>query len=301
MKGSLIFAILLGSGVVASVCHLTNSETTVKQKAGVTYVQSTPATVMMGLNLDSLQAIRDIAGSAAMSGDFIAANDAGLHLRDVLTPKLLTLSGAEGNRLQHLYQTHLIVAVRFGRWEEVLTDPSSEIEGYAALLCHFAKGMAYARLHKLPAADDELQLVELECINPELKYSTGNARAVYGHAVIAKALLTGVIATERKQYNKAVKVFETAIVKEDSLPLARHAEWILPVRHYLGDLYLRMNEYRKAAAVFMEDEKRHPDNIWSLQGLILAYKAANDAAAMNKIKEMIAKIYAGRKIERPVF
>jgi predicted Zn-dependent protease len=58
--------------------------------------------------------------------------------------------------------------------------------------------------------------------------------------------------------------------------------WYYPVRQSLGAALLKSNRPKDAAAVYQDDLRRHPDNGWSLYGLMLAQRAqglTKDAAA----------------------
>jgi tetratricopeptide (TPR) repeat protein len=241
------------------------------------------------------------AGNAMMSGDYVAANNASAHLKDELTPDNLAMPGADGNMWQYIYQTQLLTLVRFGKWEEALRDKTVDTLVYAALLSHFARGMAEARLHRINAAEDELEWLEAALMDAGLKISSDLLEAMYCPGTIARDILTGVIAAEKKKYREAITTLEEAVVTEDALPQGKIRYWMLPARHYLGDVYLQMKEYQKAIHVFNADLAINSGNIWALQGLILAYTAVNDATGIKNTREKMANNYSGRRIERPVF
>lgn len=241
------------------------------------------------------------AGNAMMSGDYITANDASARLRDGLSPGNLAMPGADGNMWQYIYQTQLLTLVRFGKWEEALRDAPVDTLVYAALLSHFARGMALAHLQNTAAAEDELEWLEAALMDSGLRISSDLLEAVYRPGTIARDILTGVIAAGKKEYRKATTALEEAVATEDALPHGKIRYWLLPARHYLGDVYLQMKEYQKAISVFNADLQINSGNIWALQGLILAYAAINDATGIKNTREKMANNYSGRRIERPVF
>jgi tetratricopeptide (TPR) repeat protein len=296
MKKALFFAIFLSVCFIAVAFKLhqrSNSKPVVKHETPV---------VRSGIShFYTLFATHMKAAKAMMSGDYVTANNASLHLRDALTPGNLAMPGADGNMWQYIYQTKLLTLVRFGKWEEVLRDTPADTLVYAALLSHFARGMAQVRLHNADAADDELEWLEAALMDSGLRISSNLLEAMYCPGTIARDLLTGVIAAEKKKYGEAITTLEKAVETEEALPQGKICYWMLPVRHYLGDVYLQMKDYQKAIHVFNADLQINSGNIWALQGLTLAYTALHDATGIKNTREKMANKYAGITIERPVF
>lgn len=296
MKKALFFAICFCVCfiVVAFTLHQSSNTKPLLQ-------QKMPAIQSRITRFYTLYATHMKAGNAMMNGDYITANDASARLRDGLTPANLAMPGADGNMWQYIYQTQLLTLVRFGKWEEVLRDRPVDTLVYAALLSHFARGIALVRLHHTDTADDELEWLEAALMDARLGISSDLPGAVYSPGAIARDILTGIIAAGKKQYHKAIGALEKAVATEDALPQGKIRYWVLPARHYLGDVYLQMKEYKKAISVFNTDLQINSGNIWALQGLILAYAAINDVTGIKNTREKMAKNYAGRRIERPVF
>lgn len=243
------------------------------------------------------------ADDAMMNGNYLAACEACESLRDELSPNDLAKPGAEGNMCQYLYQTQLLSAVRFGRWAEILRYRSFYVDTlvYAGLLSHFARGMALAHIENPAAADGELALLRLALLDEGLKASSDLLAPVYEPGTIACAILSGTIAAQKKQYQQAITSFEKAVATEDALSKGKLRYWALPARHYLGNIYLQMKEWRKAIEVFNTDLQQNPGNIWSLQGLVIAFTATHNATGIKDIREKMANSYSSGIIERPVF
>ncbi|PWV48939.1 tetratricopeptide repeat protein [Chitinophaga sp. S165] len=241
------------------------------------------------------------AACAIMSGDYSVADAAAVVLRKELTPELLVIPGPFGTYMQYGYQTKVLSDVRFGKWEELLKEETVDTLAYAAVLSHFGKGIANARLHKLNDADSELRALEV-CIHaPELKEATNEIDAFYEPATIARDILKGVIATERKQYKQAIAAFERASITDDSLSYGEPRYWLLPARHYLGDVYLQMKNYKKAIEVFNQDLELNPGNIWAFNGLLAAYTATSNTKDITTTKEKMKKADLHAAIGKPVY
>jgi tetratricopeptide (TPR) repeat protein len=238
---------------------------------------------------------------AIMSGDYAVANAAAVLLRKELTPQHLSIPGPFGTYMQYGYQTKIFSDVRFGKWEELLKEQPVDSFAYAAVLSHFGRGIASARLHKLSDAEMELQSLEKSMTSPELKVATIEIDAFYEPATIARDILKGVIATERKQYKQAIAAFERASITDDSLSYGEPRYWLLPARHYLGDVYLQMKNYKKAIEVFNQDLEVNPGNIWGFNGLLVAYTAISNTKGITTIKEKMKKADLQAAIAKPVY
>lgn len=241
------------------------------------------------------------AACALMSGNYAVAGAAAAVLRKELTPQLMSIPGPFGTYMQYGYQTKVLSDVRFGKWEELLKEKPVDTFAYAAVLNHFGRGIANARLHKLSDADLELQSLEKSLAAPELKLATNQIDAFYEPATIARDILKGVIATERKQYKAAIAAFERASATDDSLSYGEPRYWLLPARHYLGDVYLQMKNYKKAIEVFNQDLELNPGNIWGFNGLLAAYTATSNTKGITTTKEKMKKADLHAAIGKPVY
>ena len=93
------------------------------------------------------------------------------------------------------------------------------------------------------------------------------------------------MAAKQKDYTKAIRLLNEAVVLEDALIYNEPKDWLLPVRAYLGNVLLRAGNATKAAAVFTEDLKENPNNHWSLYGLYQALQQQQKTAAAKEIKK----------------
>ncbi|KAK3264220.1 hypothetical protein CYMTET_27028 [Cymbomonas tetramitiformis] len=61
-----------------------------------------------------------------------------------------------------------------------------------------------------------------------------------------------------------------AVAEQDSLPYGEPETWYLPVRQCLGAVLYHMGNFSEAAAAFRKDLLQHPNNAWSIWGLVNA-------------------------------
>jgi tetratricopeptide (TPR) repeat protein len=171
------------------------------------------------------------------------------------------------------------VLVRFGKWNEIVEQ---ELPKDRNLYCNtaatilYAKGVAYAAMGNVPAAEKE-QAAFREAAKrvPETRYMH-NVQCVKLLA-IAEQMLDGEIAYRRGQHDIAFAHLRQAVVLEDDLPYDEPWGWMQPVRHALGALLLEQGRAAEAEVVYREDlglagnlprAQVHPDNLWSLRGLL---------------------------------
>jgi len=84
---------------------------------------------------------------------------------------------------------------------------------------------------------------------------------------VAEAMLDGEIAYRKGDYPTAFARLEHAVELDDGLNYDEPWGWMQPARHALGALLLEQDHLQKAKAVYREDLKLHPHNMWALHGL----------------------------------
>ena len=216
----------------------------------------------------------------------------------------LLMPGALGNYIQYIYMTPLLVDVRFGNWNSLLSMPQPDPSMiYANILYHFGKGMAFANHSKIIEAKNELaQMQQLMKDNTLAIPLTPFSSALEG-AVIAENLLLGTIALKEKKYNDAIVVFEEAAVTEENMVYNEPRDWMLNPKHYLGNAYIKAGQLDKAKKILQQDLLNNNENGWALFGLwqaLTAEKKKNEAA---KVLARFRKAFdkADKKLYGPVF
>lgn len=69
-----------------------------------------------------------------------------------------------------------------------------------------------------------------------------------------------------------------AVAAEDALAYNEPADWLLPVRPYLGATLLDAGRAGEAARVYAQDLRVYPKNGWSLYGLAQAQRRQGQSA-----------------------
>jgi tetratricopeptide (TPR) repeat protein len=185
--------------------------------------------------------------------------------------------------LQHYYALPLHARVRFGRWDELLTDvlPPDVAEPYPMAVWHYARGTALVRKGRIADARAALERIDRVAADPalgEARIKNINAAAVL--ARIAALTLRADIEWASRRPERASPLLAQAVTLEDGLTYDEPHLWLAPTRHALGAALLAEGRGRDAERVYREDLKHYPDNGWSLAGLerALRLQGRNEAA-----------------------
>jgi tetratricopeptide (TPR) repeat protein len=240
---------------------------------------------------------------ALMAGSYKQAMNAAEELQKEIPPFYLSAPGALGNFVQYLEESKLFTQVRFGKWDDILNTPVVDTLSFTPVLQHFARGIAYAKSSKIDEANKELEGVRLKMNNASLKEPLVPFNSTYDCSVIAEKLLAGIIAEQQHDYTNAIAYLQQAVDAEDKLIYNEPRDWPLPTRQYLGNALLRAKKYKQAEEIFKKDLVINPQNGWSLMGLQMVYKAANNNGALANVNSRIkdAWIIKDTNVERPVF
>jgi tetratricopeptide (TPR) repeat protein len=203
-----------------------------------------------------------------------------------------------GGMMQHLALTPLYMRVRFGLWDEVLTEPESDADlPFMRAIRHTARGLAFAARGDLDAADAELAALTPLRGDPALEglwvSSVNPASSV---VAIAHEVLQGELAAKRGRAAEAVRHFDQAVALEDGLTYMEPPDWPLPVRQLQGAALLEAGRLREAEAAFRGDLRKFPDNGWSLSGLQATLERQGRAAEAAEVKARFDAAWSGADV-----
>ncbi|HET9439103.1 MAG TPA: hypothetical protein VFO52_02985 [Longimicrobiales bacterium] len=231
--------------------------------------------------------------AATMAGREKTAVEAALKTRALTNQEMLRVPGL--GALQHYLVTPLYAYVRFGRWQDVLAEPSPPADlPYPLGVWHYARVLAYVATGDVSRAETELRSLQAQRESPALSgvtiWGLNSAKAVLDIAVEAAqaeiALKKGHVGTALTHLRKGAEL-------EDALIYDEPPTWHLPVRHQLGAVLLRAGLVKEAEQAYREDLKRHPQNGWSLFGLAQALRARNQLAQAQQIETQLAQSWKG--------
>jgi tetratricopeptide (TPR) repeat protein len=165
--------------------------------------------------------------------------------------------------------------VRFERWDEILADKGPRLSTpFTNGAWRYARTLAQLGKDNVAEAEREFAQLQTLLADPSLKeqttFSTNNGLAILR---VASEVAAGEIAAHRKDWDKALLHLERGVRYEDALIYQEPADWHSSVRLNLAAVLLQSGRADEAEAVYWEDLRNNPGNVWTLFGLLQAQKA----------------------------
>ncbi|QHT66491.1 hypothetical protein GXP67_07385 [Rhodocytophaga rosea] len=144
--------------------------------------------------------------------------------------------------LQVFYSLPVYTNIRFGKWNEILTEPYPGKELlHASAMWHYGRGLAFTAKGKL-----DLAAKELSALDSLSKDSLANQDYVTSQMIaIAIKNVGGEIAARQKNYPEAINLLKEGVRLEDDLKYDEPRTWPQPLRHTLGLYYWKRDCLRK--------------------------------------------------------
>ena len=179
--------------------------------------------------------------------------------------------------------TPWLAYVRFGRWQQMLTEPKPpEQQPYATGIWHYGRALAFVARDQAPRAQAELEALTT-VMGHRAFATTLKDLPLLTNLQLASRIVKGEIAARAGRHDEAVVTLREAVAIEDALPYAEPPLWHQPTRQVLGALLLEAGRAGEAETVYREDLVRVRENGWSLFGLTRSLEVqgkTTDAAAV---------------------
>jgi len=238
-----------------------------------------------------------MSGTATLEGNskwaMIGANETANHVH----PKTMIEPG--WSTLQHYYVIPYYVAVKFGKWDDILKMKLvSDTLKYPKAVSHYAKGMAYLGKNDLRKAKAELMRLEVLVYDKSLeKMTIWEINSMHSIVEIAAKVLKAEILASERNYTQSIHLLQKAVAIEDGLNYNEPPDWFFSVRHHLGAIQIEAGRYDDAIKTYQEDLKRLPKNGWAHHGLKLAYEKLHNKAKATEMEQLISKSWATADIK----
>ncbi len=184
-------------------------------------------------------------------------------------------------------------AARFGRWDEILATPAPlDQKGFVQGMWHYARGMAFARRQQFEKADMELDAIDEILRTGDLTDYKARKNGSVPTLEIARYVLAGETASERKEYQRAEALLRKAVYFQDHLEYDEPEDWYYGVRLSLGNVLLKGNRPTEAQAEFEQDLVKHPENGWALFGLAQSLREQGKTAEADAVDARFKKAWA---------
>lgn len=185
--------------------------------------------------------------------------------------------------LQDFLSTPYYALVRFGRWEEMLTEAKPpQALAHMTAMWHYGRGIAFAERGQVERAEGELKAMRALVTHPSLEDAEVAGTKLTSLIELAGKLVEGEIAAKQQRWDDAVRSLKEAVAMQDAQRYNEPPTWHYPVRQSLGAVLMAAGRTKEAETVYMEDLQRNRENGWSLYGLAESLKAqgrTEDAAA----------------------
>jgi tetratricopeptide (TPR) repeat protein len=183
------------------------------------------------------------------------------------------------------------VQKRFGRWGEILAeDAPPDFLPITTAVWRAHRAIAYAAKKDLAGAEREYEAFRrAKAAVPE--------DSVFGqdptHRIleVSDLFIAGEIALQQEQWDRAAELLQKAAKVEDTLTYGEPPQWLQPVRHTLGAVYLKAERYADAERVYRQDLARWPNNGWSLYGLSRALEGQDKTTEASKVRQQYLRAW----------
>lgn len=195
---------------------------------------------------------------------------------------------------EYIRSLPMLTLTRLERWEDVLREPAPAGNGVALAVTHGARGVALARLGRLPEAKE--QLAALQQAMPRLRSDQAAPSAegrwwLRGAVDVSMGRLEAEVAAAEGRW-AAAEAHQRRTLRE-AAPYDRMepATFGAGMRVALGDLLLRAGKAQEAEAVFREELAERPGSGWALRGLVQATRGRADREAVASLERELDRAW----------
>ena len=168
---------------------------------------------------------------------------------------------------------------------------SQEVMCYTWATLLYARAISFAVLGNVQLAKEEEGKYLEAMVHPAMKQRRLHNNMASDLLVIKGKMLRGEILYRCGEFKKAYEQLRIAVEMEDTLPYDEPWGIMQPCRHALGALLLEQNYINEAIQVYIDDmaQGRHPENPWSLRGLLNCYEKMNNIELTKDVRERLIK------------
>lgn len=214
--------------------------------------------------------------SAQMAGDADITLEFAKKLDDLLPVEMVETAPW----VQPIKASPLFAYLQYGSADAIaaLEEPPQEA-AYLNAMWHYVQGVSLAEQGKLAEAASHVTAIAANRANPLI--ADLDAQDVPGTTVLslAETMLQVRLAQAEGKTDEALALMDKAVELQGSIPYTEPPYWYYPVQQTQGAILLQAGRHQDAIKAFRDSLIMHPNNAWSLFGLMEAQEAAGDAAA----------------------
>jgi len=233
------------------------------------------------------------------------AIDAANKICGLLTRDVLSVKGRPkfAMSLEGYYSMRMHVLVRFGRWQDIIDAPlpdDPDLYLVSTAMHHYAKGVAHASLKNFRKAEQERRRFDqsLYRIPQQRRFFNNPAHDILA---VGEKMLDGELEYHKGNYEVAYEHLRESVRRDDNLQYIEPWAWMHPPRHALAALLLEQGHYAEAEEIYRDDLglsgkiqrcAQHPDNVWSLHGLVECLQNRGETRELPAAQEKLAHALA---------
>lgn len=179
-------------------------------------------------------------------------------------------AGKDYTKLTENSMYHTLTLLRFGRFDEILKITNRPEASIPGAMWDFSQGYARLKNGETDFAKVYLERVKVTADTAKTKFRRHPADELLG---TLGGILQGEINRVNGDLEAAIVAFTKAAEIEDSMEYDEPEPFPFAVRHWLGATLLENKQYAEAEKVYKEELEDHPNNGWSLYGLLKAMEA----------------------------
>ncbi len=184
------------------------------------------------------------------------------------------------------------VQKRFGRWDDILQEPAPpSFLPVTKAIWRAHRAVAYAAKKDFRNAKREHKKFRKAKAALPKDHRSGDDLS---HRVleVSDYFIAGEIALHKGEWDVAAELLEKGAEVEDTLAYGEPPQWLQPIRHTLGAVYLKNARYVDAERVYREDLAKWPDNGWSLYGLSRALQRQGKMQEASQVEREYRRVWA---------
>lgn len=196
--------------------------------------------------------------------------------------------------LQHFLALPLYTKALFGEWNALLNEPKPPADlKYLTGVYHYARSLALIRTDQIKKAKAELENLELIMADPSIaKLTIFDLNPVATLLQIGADHLYAELSVKNNNLDDAVSYLQHAVKLEDGLNYTEPKDWYLPPRQVLGAILLDAGKAEAAEKAYLQDLAYHPQNGWSLYGLMQSLRAQGKNLEAAKIQRQFEQVWS---------
>ena len=214
--------------------------------------------------------------SAQMAGNEARALEYARKL-DALIPMEALAAGA---LVQPIKVAPYFAYLQFGTAGDIaaLAEPPADYP-YVKGIWHYVRGVSAARSGDVAAAAVEADAIRALNVAKTLAPLTGEGIPADEVLTLAELVVRAQIARTQGDLSEAAAGLREAASVQKGLAYTEPPYWYYPVEQTLGAVLLQTGDADEAVTAFQNALIQHPNNAWSLYGLLQAQEKAGDEAA----------------------